>query len=141
LYEVGTTRSDIPLSLHDPLCVWYLLAEGEGAPLTLGARREDVRIETTGQWTRGMCVVDRRDTIKKEEEEEVEEEEEGGAGKAGEAAEEGEAQLDFDEVPGDAGNWLRAHVGNRVWRAVDSEWKERFGLRLLERIFGLSNGN
>ncbi|KAM5505410.1 hypothetical protein McanMca71_001256 [Microsporum canis] len=43
------------MSLHDPVCVWYVLTGG-------GWRwsERDVRVETRGQWTRGMTVVDRR---------------------------------------------------------------------------------
>jgi hypothetical protein len=48
----------VPLSLHDPLVVWSLLAPPGG--IGPGARARDVRVETAGQWTRGMCVVDQR---------------------------------------------------------------------------------
>ncbi|KAK2855536.1 hypothetical protein FQN49_005089 [Arthroderma sp. PD_2] len=46
----------VEMSLHDPVCVWYALTAAEGWECKL----QDVRVETTGQWTRGMTVVDRR---------------------------------------------------------------------------------
>ncbi|KAL8938774.1 MAG: hypothetical protein Q9216_003720, partial [Gyalolechia sp. 2 TL-2023] len=79
------------VELHDPLCVWYAATSG-GYSSELGGwefiKGEDIRIETVGQWTRGMCVVDRRDRKK---------------------AEKGE-----EEVDGDMGEWLSWRKGNRV---------------------------
>ncbi|RFU34825.1 hypothetical protein B7463_g1541, partial [Scytalidium lignicola] len=47
---------------HDPLCVWYILHADEkdkGHEL-FKIKTMDLRVETEGQWTRGMCCVDRR---------------------------------------------------------------------------------
>jgi len=107
---------DEPLSLHDPLCVWYLLASPE---MTLSSKPEDIRIETTGQWTRGMCLTDKRQR----------------SGSTKTPISEDASNLSLDEVPGDSGNWLSNQSGNRIWRCVDSEWKQSFGTEMLRRIF------
>lgn len=58
-------ENDIPgLEMHDGVAVWYALAvaqsDNEQTPVGWTTRVEDVRMETTGTFTRGMCVVDRR---------------------------------------------------------------------------------
>ncbi|EOD43826.1 putative inosine-uridine preferring nucleoside hydrolase protein [Neofusicoccum parvum UCRNP2] len=91
----------VSLALHDPLCVWYALSADDGSWTWAAGRAdrededeeaEDIRVETSGQWTRGMCVVDRRPRRLR--------------------AADGEA----GEVPGDTGNWLGRRAGNRVRR-------------------------
>jgi hypothetical protein len=112
------------LSLHDPLCIWYLLAQSTTSPLTLCAKPEDIRIETSGQWTRGGCIIDRRSRVKDHDTAPVS------------ADAEIQSLLDvLPEVPGDSGNWLRKDAGNRVWRAVGSEWCDSFGSEMLRRLF------
>ena len=74
-------------------------------------RGEDVRIETEGQWTRGMCVVDRRSRRKRE-------------------------VAEGEEVGGDCGRWLEGGEGNRVARCVGTPGESDFGTYLLKRIFG-----
>ncbi|KAF2447593.1 nucleoside hydrolase [Karstenula rhodostoma CBS 690.94] len=101
----------IGLQLHDPLTVWYAMAAGD--PLWKFVT-EDLRVETSGQWTRGCCVVDRRGREVKQ-------------GLTG--------SLD-EEVVGDAGGWRDARRGNRVQRAVESPGSEKFAGLLLERVFG-----
>lgn len=92
---------DVSLQLHDPLCVWYCMAAyDEGWKLNVG---EDIRVETSGQWTRGMCVVDRRSRRRRED-------------------------GDEGDVPGDHGNWLHGGAGNRLQRCVGSP-----GRRSLDR--------
>ena len=73
---------------------------------------EDLRVESSGQWTRGMCVVDRRSRKKRED--------------------------DLDgEIPGDTGNWLSARSGNRLRRCIGSPGEDLFGGFMLKRIFAL----
>ncbi|KAL8755171.1 MAG: hypothetical protein Q9184_004876 [Pyrenodesmia sp. 2 TL-2023] len=99
------------VSLHDPLCVWYAVTGG--AQSVAGWRfveREDLRIETVGQWTRGMCVVDRRDRKR---------------------AKEGAAEVD-----GDMGEWLSWRKGNRVDRCVGTPGKRVLAGVMLETMFG-----
>ncbi|KAH7028393.1 Inosine/uridine-preferring nucleoside hydrolase domain-containing protein [Macrophomina phaseolina] len=114
----------VALELHDPLCVWYALqpesplwtwAPGRADRKWLvgeGNGYEDIRVETSGQWTRGMCVVDRRERRLRDDD-----------GEGG-------------EVPGDTGNWLSREAGNRIRRCVGTPGGERFATELLERIFG-----
>jgi inosine-uridine nucleoside N-ribohydrolase len=45
------------LVLHDALCIWYVVNRDDPA---FGVETLDLRVETVGQWTRGMCCVDRR---------------------------------------------------------------------------------
>ncbi|KAK8156360.1 Inosine/uridine-preferring nucleoside hydrolase domain-containing protein [Phyllosticta citrichinensis] len=110
----------VALALHDPLTVWYALcpqhAGWKAATTTLEGKTvpwQDIRVETAGQWTRGMCVVDERLRARRT-----------------------DGPLDA-EVPGDAGNWLSEVAGNRVTRMVGSPGPERFGSVLLGRIFGV----
>lgn len=108
-HEVGGGSTWI--SLHDPVVLWYAVATGgeekEGWEVVRG---EDIRVETVGQWTRGMCVVDRRDRIKELE---------------------GEG-----EVQGDMGDWLSWRKGNRVDRCVGTPGDRVLAGVLLGTIFG-----
>ncbi|KAK6500434.1 hypothetical protein TWF481_010778 [Arthrobotrys musiformis] len=114
--EAGATEKrvqDVDISLHDPLCVWYMIMRGvEGWKAVEG---RDIRVDATGQWTRGMYVVDRR-TRKKPTVEEM-----------------GEA----DEVEGDCDGWLHPLGGNRVRQMVESPegYKTTFGRDMIRRIF------
>ncbi|KAI5852003.1 nucleoside hydrolase [Tricharina praecox] len=101
------TEKDVGLSLHDPLCVWYLLTNGEGWVIDESV---DVRVETEGKWTRGMSVVDRRKKVI-------------------------EANLLSPIKIHDRGVWLHRGHGNRVRLALDSEYKTSFGETMLRRIF------
>jgi len=100
----------VPLQLHDPLCVWYCMAGSqEGWEYV---EDEDIRVETSGQWTRGMCVVDRRSRRKRDDD-------------------------DVGERPGDTGNWLSGGAGNRLGRCVATPGEKTFGGYMLKRIFAL----
>lgn len=72
------------------------------------------QVETSGQWTRGCCIVDRRQREVKK-------------GLTG--------SLD-EEVVGDAGGWRDERRGNRIERAIESPGGEKFAVLLLERVFG-----
>jgi len=103
----------VGLELHDPLTVWYCLtASSPGWDFT---KDEDIRVETSGQWTRGCCVVDRR----------------------GKATREGKGDIQA-VVSGDEGLWLDKRAGNRIERCVRSPGAEKFAGELLERLFGES---
>ncbi|KAL1607698.1 hypothetical protein SLS60_002633 [Paraconiothyrium brasiliense] len=101
----------IGLHLHDPLTIWYAMASSD--PLWKFVT-EDLRVETSGQWTRGCCIVDRRQR---------------------EVKQDLTHSLD-EEVVGDAGGWRDARKGNRIERAVESPGGEKFAKLLLERVFG-----
>jgi inosine-uridine nucleoside N-ribohydrolase len=53
------------LELHDPLCIWYMLTRSAPNWMVAPKAPEDIRVETGGQWTRGMHVIDRRMRKKK----------------------------------------------------------------------------
>jgi inosine-uridine nucleoside N-ribohydrolase len=48
--------------IHDALCIWYVLHsdDGDSDVEKFEVKTLDVRIETQGEWTRGMCCVDQR---------------------------------------------------------------------------------
>ncbi|KKA30130.1 hypothetical protein TD95_002008 [Thielaviopsis punctulata] len=112
---------EIPgLSLHDPLTVWYVLAQDDPA-WKMTPKPEDIRIETTGQWTRGMHMVDRRgrkraeDVIVKE-------------------ATATEPMTTLTEIPNDEVGWLSSVRGNRVSRCIASPGEMEFAPFMLKRI-------
>ncbi|KAF3940949.1 hypothetical protein ABW19_dt0205831 [Dactylella cylindrospora] len=104
---------DVDISLHDPLCVWYMITRHVVGWNSVEDR--DIRVDATGQWTRGMYVVDRR-TRRKLTEVEVSE----GA-----------------EIEGDCDGWLHPKLGNRVRQMVESPegYRESFGGAMIKRIF------
>lgn len=102
------TGDAVGLQLHDPLCIWYCMAADD--PEWKLNVDEDIRVETSGQWTRGMCVVDRRSRRKR-------------------------AEGGDEEVPGDHGRWLSGGAGNRLRRCVGSPGERTFGGFLLGRVF------
>ena len=115
---------DTWVSLHDPVVLWFAVATAGGEEMEGWevVRGEDVRVETVGQWTRGMCVVDGRDRKKRVEAEgEV-----GGEGLEGEV-----------EVEGDMGDWLSGGKGNRVDRCVGTPGDGVLAGVLLGTVFGV----
>lgn len=100
----------IALQLHDPLCIWYCMVDDPSQWNLI--EDEDLRVESSGQWTRGMCVIDRRTRKKREDDHE-------------------------GEIPGDTGNWLSVRNGNRLRRCIGSPGEDLFGGFMLKRIFNL----
>jgi len=100
---------DARLSLHDPVCMWYAITRHSPQWALSAKSPEDIRIETTGQWTRGMCVTDRRNR----------------------------KRHDDDMVrSNDHGRWLSNRAGNRINRMATSPGGDVFVDFLLERLFG-----
>ncbi|RAO65566.1 uncharacterized protein BHQ10_001578 [Talaromyces amestolkiae] len=104
----GHEGAKASLTLHDPVCVWYAMTSGDTRWKPTPTSPEDIRIETVGQWTRGMCVVDRRNRHKVE---------------------------DDVESHSDHGLWLSSRAGNRIIRMGGSPGGETFGMLLLKKIF------
>ncbi|KAA8625279.1 Nucleoside hydrolase [Pyrenophora tritici-repentis] len=98
------------LALHDPLTIWYALSATNPA---WKFKKEDIRVETSGQWTRGCTVVDRR----------------------GRPITEGEGDLK-EEVVGDAGGWRDSRRGNWVAWCTKSPGESKFARVLLHRVLG-----
>lgn len=117
--------SEAALSLHDPLCIWYILTSDDPGWKPV-PKPEDIRIETVGQWTRGMHVVDRRVRAKPGDRQNPTVETH--------PADPMEA-LTFAEVPGDTMGWLSVRKGNRINRMVDSPGRELFAVELMKRLF------
>jgi len=115
--KVESLRKDdsaetVGLALHDPLCIWYCMTGN--VPGWQLQTQQDVRIETSGQWTRGMCVIDRRDRKRREDDDEE------------------------GERPGDTGDWLSSKSGNRLSVCTHTPGADAFATDLLNRVFGLS---
>ncbi|PSN72809.1 nucleoside hydrolase [Corynespora cassiicola Philippines] len=109
--DPGLDEQSVGLQLHDPLTIWYCItAADEGWEFT---KDEDIRVETAGQWSRGTCVIDRRNRVKKE----------------------GVGDLEADVV-GDAGGWKDTRRGNRLSRCIKSPGFDKFAPELLGRLFG-----
>nr|POE74833.1 hypothetical protein CFP56_37364 [Quercus suber] len=108
--QTNVTGDAVGLQLHDPLCIWYCMAADEpGWKLHVD---EDIRVETSGQWTRGACVIDRRTRRMREDNH-------------------------IGEISSDSGNWLSRHGGNRLQRCVGTPGEDAFGAFLLKRVFDL----
>lgn len=117
--------SEPGLSLHDPVTIWYMLTR-DHPDWKAVAQPEDIRVETTGQWTLGMHVIDRRQrsrpgesvdgTIKTKPEDALE-------------------AVEFDDVPNDHGGWLSRRKGNRINRIVASPGEDYFAEFLMQRLF------
>ncbi|KAI1107606.1 nucleoside hydrolase [Jackrogersella minutella] len=99
------------LSLHDPVTIWYMLTGSDEAWKLAKGAPEDIRIETSGQWTHGMHVSDRRGRTRPD-------------------------GVTTFEVPGDEGGWLSLKRGNRINRYVSSPGEMAFAPFLMKRLFG-----
>ncbi|KAK6200815.1 hypothetical protein LQW54_009479 [Pestalotiopsis sp. IQ-011] len=111
------------LSLHDPLTVWYNITRDDPAWKLARSEAEDIRIETSGQWTHGMHVADSRGRKRAP-----------GAGSAIGVTTDG--QVAIDEIPGDDFGWLSAKRGNRIHRWAQSPGFDKFAPDLMQRLFG-----
>ncbi|KAF3914491.1 hypothetical protein AA313_de0205826 [Arthrobotrys entomopaga] len=111
--ESAKRVQDVDISLHDPLCVWYMITKHLGGWKAVEGR--DIRVDATGQWTRGMYIVDRR-TRKRPTLEEM-------------------RVTRKEEVEGDCDAWLHPLMGNRVNQMVEGPYRETFGGEMLKRIF------
>lgn len=136
--------SDPGLSLHDPLTIWYMLTRSSPAWMAAPKCPEDIRIETTGQWTRGMHVVDRRNRRRRGAKQEqisspgVKEINNPLDSKTGADIIDESMQGDDGEgnLEGDDDGWLTEWKGNRVRRVVSSPGEDSFAPYILERLFG-----
>lgn len=97
------------LALHDPLCIWYILTSDDPAWKSSDRSPEDIRVETVGQWTKGMTVGDRRSRKRRNSD---------------------------GEAPHDRGNWLGNRSGNRIYRLLQSPGREIAGNWIMDRILG-----
>lgn len=107
--HLGHEGDGAALALHDPLCIWYVLTQDDILWKPSARSPEDIRIETQGQWTRGMTVGDKRARRRRNSD---------------------------GEVPHDRGNWLGNKSGNRIFRMLESPGRHVAAGYLLDLIFG-----
>ena len=110
----GNDVDEASISLHDPMCVWYAMTRETLKDQWTLIKDEDIRVETTGQWTRGACIVDRRDRRKRDD-----------------PSDTGEGP-----IKGDTDGWLSSRRGNRLKRCVGSPGESVLGSFMLDVIFG-----
>jgi inosine-uridine nucleoside N-ribohydrolase len=103
------SRDAVRLQLHDPLTIWYCM--DDDTPKWKIIKGEDLRVETAGQWTRGMLVTGQKNRKRKDD-------------------------YDDSEAHGDTDGWLTEGTGNRLNRCVGSPGQDTFGRLLLKRVFG-----
>ena len=112
------------LSLHDPLCIWYMLTRDHPGWNAV-TQPEDIRVETSGQWTRGMHVADGRNRAK---------EEEGDTSRTTQPSDPLDT-VTMDELPGDHKSWLDPRRGNSINRMLKSPGEDIFAEELMRRVF------
>ncbi|KAL2260761.1 hypothetical protein VTK26DRAFT_5136 [Humicola hyalothermophila] len=112
------------LSLHDPLCVWYMMTREHPAWRATPAP-EDIRVETCGQWTRGMHIVDNRRRAKPADRDTTVETH----------PVDPMDSVTLDQVPGSTMGWLSARKGNRIRRMLESPGQDSFAKVLLDQVF------
>ncbi|KAL5092440.1 hypothetical protein Trisim1_001693 [Trichoderma cf. simile WF8] len=97
-------------SLHDVCTVWYAMAPNDPA-WRIPDTPEDIRIETTGQWTKGMHIIDSRNRSRQ------------GqpvlAGSGSKLVDEGDF-ITAEEGAGDPMGWLSHTRGNRLNRITSA---------------------
>ncbi|KAK9323453.1 Inosine/uridine-preferring nucleoside hydrolase domain-containing protein [Lipomyces orientalis] len=99
------------IEMHDPLTMYFAIASDEERKVSFTvAENMDIRLETIGQWTWGMCVLDRRGIAKRDPH---------------------EPRPARDDV-----GWLDNTKGNRVNLVVDGPGSHAFGMKLLDRVLG-----
>lgn len=103
------SRDTVGLQLHDPLTIWYCMDDDN--PKWKIIEGEDLRVETAGQWTRGMFVIGRGNRKRKD-------------------------NYGGGEAPGDTNSSLTGGTGNRLNRCVRSPGQDIFGRLLLKQVFG-----
>lgn len=110
LHTADAPGDEVAMSLHDPVCVWYALTSSSPHWTSTKDSPVDLRVETTGQWTRGLCVIDRRTR---------------------------KVRDDDQEDSNDHGNWRGREAGNRidVLEGAPGDDAELGGL-ILDRVFG-----
>lgn len=109
--HIGHSGKTASLALHDPLTIWYVLTRDTLGwdPSPAKPRFEDIRVETSGQWTKGMTLVDRRTRHRRNSD---------------------------GPVPHDRDNWLGSRSGNQILRLRKSGFEHQFGEEMMRRVLG-----
>jgi len=125
---------DVGLELHDPLTIWYMLTRSAPSWMLAPKAPEDIRVETAGQWSRGMHMIDRRSRKKAGPIEQIKSPGAVDITNPMEKAFEPVVDDGLSDIPGDNGGWLAQTRGNRINRIVSSPGEDAFGPYLLERV-------
>jgi hypothetical protein len=125
--------------MHDPLCVFYMMTRNSPSWMLAPRAPEDIRVETAGQWTRGMHVVDRRNRKKGGNVEQVMSPGAAVITNPMESIDAAAAHVEVEDVLGDHGGWLNVAKGNRINRIVGTPGEDTFGPYLINRVFGSEN--
>lgn len=107
--QEGQSQSSVSCYMPDPLCVWYAITNESALDEWGFSEYEDIRIETSGQWARGACCVDRRGLQKRD---------------------------NLEDLPGDEGRWLSSAIGNRIHRCIGTPGVGALAPIMLDAIFG-----
>lgn len=121
--------------MHDPLCVFYMMTRNSPSWNLAPRAPEDIRVETAGQWTRGMHVVDRRRRKKGGSVEQVMSPGAAVISNPMESLKLGDVPAPVEEAPGDDDGWLSLGKGNRINRIVGSPGEDMAGPYLISRVF------
>lgn len=108
-YQYGNNASH-RLALHDPVTVWYTLCPDHPDWTLASPAPEDIRVATSGQWTHGMHVPDRR-----------------GKRRAAGGTE--------TEIIGDGLGWLSSLRGNRIGVMSKSPGPKAYHSTIMDRLF------
>lgn len=126
IVDPDAVNPDMSLSLHDPLTIWYALSKSTDKAWKVPETPEDIRVETTGQWTYGMNVIDRRGKKKPA----------AAAAAVSADVDTDPAVLAVDDVHGDDHAWLSVRKGNRINRLIASPGTDIFKQVWMDRVFG-----
>lgn len=109
--HIGHEGDGAALALHDPLTIWYVLMGDVTSGWKVSSDSpEDIRVETLGQWTKGMTLLDRRTRHRRNSD---------------------------GPVPHDRDNWLGSRSGNRITRLLSTGWEDTFGDEMMKRILNV----
>lgn len=132
--------------MHDPLCVFYMLTRNSPSWNFAPRAPEDIRIETAGQWTRGMHVIDRRnrkkvgggttEQVKSPGAVDISNPMESLSLGAGVTDGVQDQEAKEEQADGDEYGWLHVNKGNRINRVVGTPGEDMFGPYLVARVFG-----
>jgi inosine-uridine nucleoside N-ribohydrolase len=139
LESLSRKQDDPGLEMHDPMCVWYMLTRLSPSWHLAPKAPEDIRVETAGQWTRGMHMVDRRQRKKKGAPPTLDQVKSPGAVDVTDPMENitvVDVEIEEGDAPGDNGGWLDYAKGNRINRIVGTPGEDIAGTYLLQRVFG-----
>ncbi|MCJ1271092.1 hypothetical protein MMC22_010991 [Lobaria immixta] len=101
--------SNVSCYMPDPLCAWYAITTKSALGKWVFSEYEDIRVETSGQWARGACCIDRRGWPKRD---------------------------GLEESAVDEGRWLSSAAGNSIQRCIGTPGLGALAPFMLETIFG-----